>query len=337
MRLSAMNSQRLALPALLVAIIIWASSFVVMKIAVAEFGPMLTVFLRMILAAAVLFFFIPVFRKENYQRGDWKWFLALALCEPCLYFVFEGLALTYTTASEAGMITSLQPLMVAVAAFYFLNEKLNARLLGGCGIAVAGAVLLSLTGEASESAPNPVLGNFLEFCAIAFAAAYSIVARRLMHRYSPLFLTGIQTFVGSVFFLPAVYLSGDSIPANISWDGAMAILFLAWGVNIIAFTCYNFSLGKMPASQAGAWLNLLPLACLFFGWLLLDEQLTVLQYLGALIVLVGVIVSQSKPKQKTVFVEQEMIDQQAINEHKANLDAELQSTNDVEPARLAKV
>ncbi|NVJ51126.1 MAG: DMT family transporter [Gammaproteobacteria bacterium] len=302
------KADAVALAALILAILIWASSFVFMKIAVAEFGPMLTVFLRMILASAVLFFFIPVFRKESYQAGDWKWFLALALCEPCLYFVFEGLALTYTTASEAGMITSLQPLMVAVAAFYFLQEKLNARLLTGCGVAVAGAALLSLTGEASESAPNPMLGNFLELIAIAFAAAYSIVARRLMHRYSPLFLTGIQTFVGSVFFLPAVLLSGDSIPASVTWDGAMAVLFLAWGVNIIAFTCYNFSLGKMPASQAGAWLNLLPLACLFFGWLLLDETLTLLQYAGAAIVLVGVIISQTKPRRKSVFIEQEMLE-----------------------------
>ncbi len=304
---STFNTQRLALPALLLAIIIWASSYVFMKVAVTEFGPMLTVFLRMILAAAVLFFFIPALKNEPYRKGDWRWFLLLALCEPCLYFVFEGLALTYTTASEAGMITSLQPLMVAVAAFYFLGEKISSRLLTGCGIAVAGAILLSATGEASESAPNPLLGNSLEVIAIAFAAGYSIVARKLIQRYSPLYLTAIQTFVGSVFFLPAVWLSGETIPASVTFEGMAAILFLAWGVNIIAFTAFNFSLGKMPASQAGSWLNLLPIACLFFGWLLLDERLTALQYLGAAIVLVGVVVSQTRPKQKTVFIEQELV------------------------------
>ncbi|WP_144392794.1 DMT family transporter [Pleionea sediminis] len=316
LKVSQNNAHKLALPALIIAILVWASSFVFMKVAVAEFGPMLTVFLRMILASAVLFFFIPAFRNEKYQKGDWVWFLGLALCEPCLYFVFEGLALTYTTASEAGMITALQPLMVAVAAYYFLKEKVSARLIAGCIIAVLGAVLLSVSGEASESAPNPLLGNILEFFAIAFAAAYSLIARKLMHRYSPLFLTSIQTFVGSVFFLPAVLMSGDTVPASITWDGAMAVLFLAWGVNIFAFTCYNFSLGKMTASQAGAWLNLLPLACLFFGWLLLDEKLSGLQYVGALIVLMGVIVSQSKPKQKSVFIEQEMLEQTNISDEK---------------------
>ncbi|MCO7224656.1 DMT family transporter [Pleionea sp. CnH1-48] len=307
--------QRLALPALLVAIIIWASSFVVMKIAVAEFGPILTVFLRMILASAVLFFFIPVFKKEPYQAGDWKWFLGLALCEPCLYFVFEGLALTYTTASEAGMITALQPLMVAIAAFYFLNEKVHRRLFIGSAIAVVGAGLLSFNGQATETSPNPLLGNFLEVCAIAFAAAYSIIARRLANRYSALFLTGIQTFVGSVFFLPLVAFAGEPVPASITWDGAFAILFLAWGVNIIAFTCYNFALSKMEASQAGAWLNLLPLACLFFGWLLLNETLTQVQYFGALIIIVGVVVSQKKPRQKTVFIEQELVTEHSERDH----------------------
>ncbi|MEE4244183.1 MAG: DMT family transporter [Kangiellaceae bacterium] len=302
-----LSSERAAFVALILAIVIWASSFVAMKIAVAEFGPMLTVFLRMVLASAVMLFFIPKLKTQHYFAGDWKWFLALALCEPCLYFVFEGFALTYTTASEAGMITSLQPLMVAVAAYYLLQEQLSSRLLLGCLVAVAGAVLLSFTGEATESAPNPLLGNALEFCAIVFAAGYSILARKLMARYSPLLLTAIQTFVGSVFFLPAVLVYGESIPASVSWDAAMAILFLAWGVNVIAFTCYNFSLGKMPATKVSAWLNLLPLACLFFGWLMLDEQLSSLQYLGAFIVLMGVAISQTKTRTKSVFVEQEVL------------------------------
>lgn len=292
---------------LVIAIVLWSASFVAMKYAIAEFGPILTVFLRMILAAAVLIFFLPpMAKKQQYQKGDW-WLLGLlALCEPCLYFIFESYALTYTTASEAGMVTALQPLLVAVAAFYFLQEKINSRLIVGCLLAMAGVIGLTVAGTSSEHATNPWLGNALEFGAICAATGYSLLARKLSQRYSPIFLTLLQTVMGSLFFLPLIFWQSPNISLDASPEAIMAIVFLAFGVNIFAFTCYNFAFKTMPASQVGSLMNLLPLGTLFFGWLMLGEQLNNLQYLAAGLVLIGVIWSQTKPRHKTVFIEQEM-------------------------------
>ncbi|RDX37829.1 DMT family transporter [Kangiella sp. HD9-110m-PIT-SAG07] len=295
--------KHLAMIGLISAIVLWAASFVAMKYAIAEFGPILTVFLRMILAAAVLIFFLPpMAKKQQYQKGDWWLLLLLALCEPCLYFIFESYALTYTTASEAGMITSLQPIMVAVAAYYLLKEKLNSRLIVGCLMAVVGVVWLTLSGESSEHASNPMLGNALEFGAITAAAAYCLLARKLSQRYSPVFLTLLQMIMGTIFFLPFLLVQDTVIPTDVSAEGIIAILFLAFGVNIFAFTCYNFAFKTMPASKVGSMMNLLPIGTLFFGWLILDEQLNGTQYMAAGLVLLGVIWSQTKPR-STVFVE----------------------------------
>ena len=295
--------KHLAMIGLISAIVLWAASFVAMKYAIAELGPILTVFLRMILAAGVLIFFLPsMAKKQQYQKGDWWLLLLLALCEPCLYFIFESYALTYTTASEAGMVTSLQPIIVAVAAFYFLKEKLNSRLIVGCLMAMAGVIWLTLSGESSEHASNPMLGNALEFGAISAAAAYCLLARKLSQRYSPVFLTLLQMIMGTIFFLPFLLVQDTIIPTNVSAEGIMAILFLAFGVNIFAFTCYNYAFKTMPASKVGSLMNLLPLGTLFFGWLVLDEQLNATQYMAAGLVLVGVIWSQTKPR-STVFIE----------------------------------
>ena len=80
--------------------------------------------------------FVPLFRivpKISYEKGDIWLLLGMALMEPCLYFVFEGYALTYTSAGQAGMITATLPLLVGVAAFLFLGEKIStARWLGFC-------------------------------------------------------------------------------------------------------------------------------------------------------------------------------------------------------------
>lgn len=299
--------QQLAMTGLILAVVLWSASFVAMKLAIAEFGPIMTVFLRMILATAVLIFFLPpMAKKQQYQKGDWWLLLLLALCEPCLYFIFESYALTYTTASEAGMVTALQPLLVAVGAYYLLKEKLNSRLLVGCVIAVVGVVWLTLSGSSSEHASNPMLGNALELGAILAATGYCLLARRLSQRYSPVFLTLLQTVMGSIFFLPLIFVQGAPISFDVSAEAVLAIMFLAFGVNIFAFTCYNFAFKTMPASQVGSLMNLLPLGTLFFGWALLGETLNGMQYLAAGLVLLGVIWSQTKPRQKTVFIEQEM-------------------------------
>lgn len=300
--------QQLAMAGLILAVVLWSASFVAMKLAIAEFGPIMTVFLRMILATAVLIFFLPpMAKKQQYQKGDWWLLLLLALCEPCLYFIFESYALTYTTASEAGMVTALQPLLVAVGAYYLLKEKLNSRLVVGCVIAVVGVVWLTLSGSSSEHASNPMLGNALEFGAILAATGYCLLARRLSQRYSPIFLTLLQTVMGSIFFLPLVFVQGAPVSFDVSAEAVLAIMFLAFGVNIFAFTCYNFAFKTMPASQVGSLMNLLPLGTLFFGWALLGETLNGMQYLAAGLVLFGVIWSQTKPRQKTVFIEQEMV------------------------------
>ena len=313
------NALRHYLPViqLIVAVIIWAASFIAMKIAVTEIGAFPTVFLRMLLAVALFMFFIPKLRKGQfeYQKGDWVLLLGLVLFEPCLYFVFEGLALTYTSASEAGMITSLHPFMVTIAAFYFLKEKINQRMVVGGLMAVFGAIWLSISGESNASdGANHLLGNTLEFIAIGFATGYSLLARKLSARYSPVFLTAIQAAFGTLFFLPLALTFNQGLPESVSSETIFSILFLAWGVNVVAFILYNASFKSMPASQVGLWLNLLPLFTLFFGWLILDDSLTFEQYIAATVVLAGLVFSQLKPRRKSVFIEQSLIKREYIDE-----------------------
>jgi drug/metabolite transporter (DMT)-like permease len=307
------GNQALATLGLIFAIVIWAGSLIAMKIAVVELGALLTVFLRLLLASALLAFFVHKFEWRNIPRQDWGWLVIMALCEPCLYFVFEGLALEYTTASEAGMITAVQPLMFALAAAFFLKEQLTRQVLIGCVIAIAGVVVMNMNSQASETSPNPLLGNLLELGAMFFATIYCLIVRHIGSRYSPVFLTSIQTFVGTIFFLPLLALPSQSIPDSVSVDAVISILFLAWGVNILAFTFYNQALRELPTTQVASLLNLLPLMCLVFGWAFLGEQLTGIQYVGCGLLLLGIVVSQVKSVHKSLFFEQLLMPWQRVS------------------------
>lgn len=277
--------------------VLWASAYVTMKYALATFHPMTMIFLRMAVASVFCLLLIPIVKiRINYQKGDWRIFLLMALAEPCLYFVFEGYALRYTSASQAGMLVSILPVLVGISAFFLLKEKMDKRAWLGCALAIAGVICLSAGAVADEHAPNPILGNFLEFCAMLLATVYAISSRRLSRGYSPFFITAVQAWIGCIFFLPSLFIPGMGIPAEVSTEAWLSILYLGVAISFGAYGLYNFSLGKLQAGKASMYLNLIPVFTLVMGFLLLGEVLTPIQYLASGLVLLGVLISQKGQK-----------------------------------------
>lgn len=170
----------IAVICLVIAMALWGSSFIALKLAFAELPPLWVIFGRMALGSLV---FLLAWRwrgQMDYRAGDWKYLLGLAACEPCLYFLFEALALQHTSAAQAGMVTALLPLLVAVGAFIFLRERISRITLAGFLLALVGAVWLSLAGSADEHASNPILGNFYELLAMLCAMGYTMLTVRVL-------------------------------------------------------------------------------------------------------------------------------------------------------------
>jgi drug/metabolite transporter (DMT)-like permease len=288
-----MNGQgrALAVVCLIVAMALWGSSFIALKWAFAELPALWVIFARMALGSLV---FLLAWRwrgRIRYRRGDWKYLLGLAACEPCLYFIFEALALQNTSAAQAGMITALLPLLVAMGAFIFLHERISRTTLAGFLLAMCGAIWLSLAGHADAHAPSPLLGNFYELLAMLCAMGYTLLLKHLSARYSAFLLTAMQAFIGSLFFLPLALLSAP-VPTSVSPLGLAAVAYLGVVVTVGAYGLYNYGVSQMPASQASGFTNLIPLFTLVFAMLLLGERLNFMQLLAATLVFGGVALSQ---------------------------------------------
>ncbi|MCF8055911.1 MAG: DMT family transporter [Desulfocapsa sp.] len=163
----------------------------------------------------------------------------MTLCEPCLYFIFEALALKNTSASQASVITIMLPLLISVASAIFLAEKFSTQNLTGLFLAMAGGVGPSIEGEINAYAPAPLLGNFYEFPAMVCATVYTIAVKRLTSRYSPLFLTAVQAWIGALFFGPMLLLPDIPIPDSL----LVYILYLPPGIiGGISFNKYQFTI-----------------------------------------------------------------------------------------------
>lgn len=276
--------------------LLWGSSFIALKLAFAHYHPMVVIFGRMLIAGLCFLLALKWLWKFDYQPGDLKYLLLMAASEPCLYFLFEAEALVNTSAAQAGMITSMLPLMVALGAFIWLGEQVRRQTLAGFALAIAGAVWLSLAAEADPSAPNPLWGNFLEFMAMVCATVYTLSLKYLTRRYSPWLLTAIQAWVGSLFFLPFLFLPDTELPQTWDPQSGWAIIYLGTLINIGAYGLYNFGVSRVPANLASGYVNLIPVFTVILAFLILGEVLSLEQLLACTLVFGGVYLSQRRSR-----------------------------------------
>ena len=283
---------------LVFAMFVWASSFIALKSAMKDLEEFTVIFLRMLIASSCFLYFIRDFLKYDFTKKDLKYILLLAIFEPCFYFIFEAKALLYTTASQAGMITSLMPLITAMAAGYFLKEIISRKLIIGSIIAMSGAIWLSIQSNSTIDAPNPILGNFLEFCAMICGAGYTIVARYLTEKYSALFITAIQSFVGANFFFPFFVYEYVNYNMNFSFEAIFWIIYLGVVVTLGGYGLYNYALTRIEASKAAVFIYLIPVFTLILAFFILREDLSLQGLIASATILLGVFISQIRYKKK---------------------------------------
>jgi drug/metabolite transporter (DMT)-like permease len=302
------QSSMLPVMGLLVTMALWGSSFIALKIAFTGFDPLVAVFFRMTIASCMFIPFFRLFRTISYQKGDWKPLLLMAFCEPCLYFVFEALALSRTSASQAGMVTATLPLLVALVAVPLLKEKVSVRTLTGFCVAIAGVVWMTLHSDVTDAAPEPVLGNLLEFLAMVCATGYSVSVRYLSPRYPAIVLTAVQSVAGMFFFAPVFLLPGTEVPTTFPLAPTLAVVYLGSVVTLGAYCLFNYGIASIGASRASAFINLIPVFTLFFGWTILGERFTALQFLGAAMVFAGVFLSQESGREVSETTKEVQVD-----------------------------
>jgi drug/metabolite transporter (DMT)-like permease len=292
MRPPAGLTRSLPLVGLGVAVTLWGTSFVAAKAALTGFPPYAVVGGRMLLASALM---LPLWNRlpaPDRRPGDGRRLLVLAVMYPTLYYVAEMQALSLTTASQAGTVSAIGPLVVAAGAWLFLGERLRARALAGLLVSIGGVVILSLDARESASAPNPALGNALEMLAMCVAASSTILLKRLTGRWNPWLLTGAQLGFGAVVFLPFVLVTPmttwTSAPPA-AWAG---LLYLGIAVTLPPSGLFNLAISRMPAAQAVMAVNLIPVIAILTGWAILGDAMSALQWGACAVILAGVLMGQ---------------------------------------------
>lgn len=309
--------------ALSTAMLLWASSFIVLKHVFTVYDPLFVLFCRMVIATVCIALLLPRGgRRWHYQSGDWRCLLAMGLAEPCLYFLFEANALQLTSVSQAGVITATLPLLTSLGAMVFLRERMGRMAWLGCALSLAGVLWLTLSAGESEQAPRPVLGNALEFIAMLCATAYVLIAKRLSSRYSALAITGVQTVLGCVWFGLLLLTPWGHWPQSFPLGPSLWVLYLGAAITLGAYGLYTWSVARVPVARAAAFVNLIPVFTMALAWWLLGEMLTPLQLVACGLVFVGVLISQrhGRAVDSSSMADTEAIATHERGSHEADLD-----------------
>ena len=281
----------------IVAMILWGMSFVWSTQVYQSLNPTTTIFLRLVVATIFFTAILFAFRlNEKVKKEHLKLFALAALFEPFLYFIFEGYGLKNTSPVIGSGIIAMIPLVTPIAARIFLKERLTPMNVVGFIISFVGVIVLLLNKDLEFTAsPKGIL--FL--CgAVLVAVGYSIALIRLTKLYKPLTITWVQNIIGMIYFIPLTLIMERFQPSNFANVGGYIVPLVCLGVfcSAVAYALWAFCFSRLGASKANVYSNLIPVFTAIFSYLLAIEALTVNKIIGILVVVIGLVLSQIKPK-----------------------------------------
>ena len=272
---------------LLLTSFLWGGNFVYSKFLIGHATPLMLTILRWTIAIVVLF---PLLKKNGGKMLPSKdsilpLFL-MGVTGVVLFNIFQFLAITQTSAIKTGLISTLNPLTIALASALFLHEKIKFRQLL--------AMLLSLFGVLivlSKGSLNRVLslhfnnGDLWMVAAVMLWGIYSVMAKWAMKKVPPIIATFYSGFFGVVMLLP-FNLKGFQI-TNIDVPFILAIVYTGIVSTVVCMTLWNIGLQKIGTVKAGIFLNFNPIFTAILAFFILHETLKWAEFAGSIIVIAG--------------------------------------------------
>ena len=279
--------------AALLTILIWGTTFISTKILLTDFQPVEILFFRFIMGYLVLLTAYPHHIKRLGGKQEIT-FAAAGFCGVCLYYLLENVSLTYTMASNVGVIISVAPFITAILAHLFMKseERLQINFLIGFIVAMTGIILISFNG--SQLKLNPV-GDILAFAAAFVWACYSILTKRIGSFGLPVILTTRRTFFyGILFMIPTLFLFDFQLdmPRFTDMKNLLNILYLGIGASALCFVTWNYAVKILGAVKTSIYIYLVPVITVITSMLVLKETVTFLSITGTILAVVGLFLSE---------------------------------------------
>ena len=287
-------------------IIVWGTTYISSKLLLADFHPVELLFFRMALAVIALLIVYPhrmkgtTFRKELYYAGA-------GLTGVTLYFLLENWALTYSFASNVGVIIAVAPMFTAfLARWVNKGEQIRPMFYVGFVVSMVGIILISFNGS-QEFHLNP-LGDFLALLAAVVWAIYSNLVKKIGNfGYHTIQNTRKIFLYGLIFLIPTLPFMEFRLDLKRFLNPVYAanILFLGLLASALCFVTWNQAVKILGAVKTSTYIYASPVVTVVTSMIILKEPLTTTAGIGVLLTMAGLVLSELRKKEGNYAVQEE--------------------------------
>jgi drug/metabolite transporter (DMT)-like permease len=274
--------------------VFWGFSFVWTDIALkSHIAPITLVTARMIIATVLLGAWAKsIGNLQKIQFKHLKYFLGLAICEPFLYFLCETYGQTMVSPTVTSVIVATIPLFTPFVGFLILKEQVSISTIIGIFVSMIGVLAVVFSGNSNFS--GQATGAALVFGAVITALGYAVFVKYLVHRYNATTLVFYQNFIGLIYFIPCFFIIDFSHLGDMrfTFKAVASIVQLSVFASVIAFIFYSNSVKALGVTKAGVFCYIIPVLTALLAFLMVNERLSIVQWFGMTIVILGLFISQ---------------------------------------------
>jgi drug/metabolite transporter (DMT)-like permease len=292
---------------LLLMTIIWGTNYSIVKRAFLQMDPQAFNAARMMIGSAVFLAVIVAVRRRGPRpgafgsifstpapitRSDWLALAGLGIVGHAGYqFFFIG-GLARTSVANSSLMLAGTPVLIALMSAAIGQERIGRLHWFGAALSIAGIYLV--VGHGAPSGEASLAGDALMFAAVCCWAIYTMGARQLIQRHSPVGVTGLSMAIGTAIYVPLMHRNLLATDWRAVTPGTWsAIVYSALFALCVAYTIWYMAVREIGSARTSVYSNLVPIVAMLTAVVFLGEMVTLTRLTGAAAVLVGVAMTRA--------------------------------------------
>ncbi|MFC4769570.1 DMT family transporter [Effusibacillus consociatus] len=266
----------------------WAGNYVFGKYVIEEVPPLWITFSRWLLALFLLFPIAWFLEKPDWKKAGQAWLplVGMGILGGIGYNLLLYSALEYTTATNAALVSALNPAVIVLFSVLLLGERISTTQFAGFVVSLVGVLVILTKGSLGQIFDADYnRGDLLMVASVVVWTFYSIIGKRLGN-IPPITATAVSTLFAVLIMAPFALAQGIDL-TGIGPLAVTGILYMVIFPSVGSFVFWNMSVRAIGASQAGIFLNFIPVFTAIIS-VILGEEITGTQIWGGLLVFAGV-------------------------------------------------
>lgn len=270
--------------------IIWGTTYLVLRIAVLHFPPILFVTIRQLIAGSLLIGFMLLSGKAvwpdaaHIKRQAVAGFFMISLGNGLVAW-----AEVFIPSGVAAILCSLMPMMVILINLGLnKDERPTVAILIGVVLGLTGIMMIFGEHLADFSKLEYQIGIFTIFIAVISWAGGSVWLKRRGNDGNAFLNAGLQMFFGGVWLIPGALIFDDLTRVTWSAEAFYSLIYLVLIGSIVAYACYSYVLRKLPMTIVSLYAYVNPIVAVLLGWLVLSEKLNLKIGIAIFITVAGI-------------------------------------------------